>query len=881
MWRRYLTFWGRDIDNDLEDEIRFHIEMRRQEFIDAGLSPDAAREATQQVFGEIEIVREQCRSIDREQERIVQRADYLDQFKQDCLYGLRQIQRRPGLALLTVLTLALGIGANAAVFSVVHGVVLRPLSYDDPERLVMIWTHDVRQDRLEGPLSLPDFDDLKERSRSFRDTSAVISFEWDAILEGNPEPRKIIMQHVSAPFFELLGVDALVGRTLGVVDEDADSPFAVVVSERFWQDRFGRDASVIDRTIVIDGEAATVVGVMPREFRFFNHADFWAPIVRNPLAARNQRSLRWLWAIGRLAESVSPDQADTELDAITADLELEYPDSNTGKRATVVPLHEQVVGDVRTTLLVLLGAVGLILLIACANVASLLLGRASSRRREMAIRNAMGATSGRVIRQLLTENAVLAGIGGLAGLLIAFGGGALLRSMNPEWLPRMQDVHVSGTVLLFTAAVSVLAGLLFSAAPALQASRSAIARSLAGRTGTEVGQSGRHTRDALVVAEVGIALMLLVGAGLLARSFVALVQVDVGFESAQTLTAELELPQSRYANDADRLSLYRLLLDHAAAMPEARNVALTSDLPLHGFMTTRLEVESRPLPVTEHPELVFQRVSADYFKAMGIPLLAGRTFTLEDANDESPPATVNQAAAQLLWGDFDVLNERFRWSGASDDFPWFRVVGVVGNVRHQGPDQAPPSKVYFSLEADVPGGAWLVVRTRTAPATATLSLKEAVRRADPTIVVDSVAPMDAWVSDALTLPRFNTVVVGGFALLALLLAMIGIYGIISYSVAERTHELGVRITLGASGSSILRLVLGRGMLLTVAGIGVGVAGALVLTRYMEALLFGIPSTDPITYLTVSLLLTATALIAGYIPARRALRVDPIQTLRVN
>ena len=880
MRRRYLTFWGRDIDNDLEDEIRFHIEMRRQEFTDAGLSPDAAREATQQVFGDVEIVREQCRSIDQEQERIVQRTDYLDQFKQDCLYGLRQIQRRPGLALLTVLTLALGIGANAAVFSVVHGVVLSPLPYDDPERLVMIWTDNMGQERPEYPLSLPDYHDLKERSRSFEDMSAVISFEWDAILEGDPEPRKVTVQYVSPSFFSMLGIEALLGRTLGATDEDPASTLAVVVSERFWQDRFGGDRSLIGRSIVIDGEPATVVGVIGRKLRFFNDADVWALILRNPLAAQNRRSLYWLWAVGRLRDGVSAEQADAELDAIASDLEADFPDSNTDKRANVVPLHEQVVGDVRTTLLVLLGAVGLILLIACANVASLLLGRASSRRREMAIRNAMGATSGRVIRQLLTENAVLAVIGGLAGLLVAFGGVALLRSMNPAWLPRMQDVHVSGMVLLFTAAISVLAGLLFSAAPALQASRSAIAQSLAGRTGTEVGQRGRHTRDALVVAEVGIALMLLVGAGLLARSFVALVGVDVGFEPGRTLTAELELPPSRYSDDADRLSLYRLLLEQAAAMPEAETVALTSDLPLHDSMTTRLEAESRPLPRTEHPELVFQRVSADYFRAMGIRLLDGRAFALEETNYASPPAIVNQAAARVLWGTSDVLNERFRWSGASDESPWFRVVGVVGNVHHEGPDQEPPPKVYYPLEADVPGGAGLVVRTRTAPATATPSLKEAVRRADPTIVVDSVAPMDAWVSDALTLPRFNTVVVGGFALLALLLAMIGIYGIISYSVAERTHELGVRIALGAGGNSILGLVLGRGILLTVAGIGIGVAGALVLTRHMEALLFGIPSTDPITYLTFSLLLTATALIAGYIPARRALRVDPTQTRRL-
>ena len=879
MWRRYLTFWGRNIDRDLNDEFGFHLEMRRQEFMDSGLPPEPALKAAKRVFGDAELLRNECRLIDRQQEQIVRRTHYFEQFKQDCVYGLRQIYRRPGLALLTVLTLALGIGANAAVFSVVNGVVLSPLPYDDPDRLVMIWTHDIPQNRPEGQLSLPDFNDLKERSRSIEDMSAVIGFEWDAILEGDPEPRKITVQHVSAPFFSLLGIDAMLGRTLGPVDERPDSSPAVVISERLWQSRFGRDPAVIDREVVIDGEAATVVGVMGREFRFFDDADFWAPIVRNPLAAQNRRSLRWLWAVGRLAPGVSADQADTELDAITADLELEYPDSNTGKRARVVPIHEHLVGNARTTLLVLLGAVGFILLIACANVASLLLGRASSRTREMAIRNAMGANRGRVIRQLLTENVVLAGLGGFAGLLVAYGGVFLLQRMNPDWLPRMENVAVDGKVLLFTATVSLLAGLLFSAAPALQASRAAIALSLAGRTGAEVGQRGQRIRDVLVIAEVGIALMLMVGAGLLVRSFVTLVQVDIGFESAHTLTAELELPATRYAEDADRLSFYRVLLDQAAGMPEAETVALTSDLPLRGSMTTTLEVESRPRPRSEHPELVFQRISTDYFRAMGIPLLEGRTFSLEDANDESPAAIVNQAAAQILWNDDDVLNERFRWSGASADFPWFRVVGVVGNVRHQGPDQMPPPKVYFSLEADVPGGVWLVVRTRTSPVAATASLKEAVRRADANVVVDSLAPMDMWISDSLSLPRFNMLVIGGFALLALLLAMIGMYGIVSYSVAERTHELGVRVALGAGGGSILGLVLGRGLLLGVAGIGAGVIGALALTRYMESLLFGIRPTDPATYLAVSALLLATALVAAYIPARRALHVDPIQTLR--
>ncbi len=881
MWRRYRIFWGRSIDRDLNDEFGFHVEMRRQEFMDRGLLPGPALKAAHQVFGDAELLRNECRRIDRQQEQIVRRTNYFEQFKQDCVYGLRQIYRRPGLALLTVLTLALGIGANAAVFSIVYGVVLSPLPYDDANRLVMIWTHDIPQNRLEGQLSLPDFNDLRERSRSVEDMSAVIGFEGDAVLEGDPEPLKINVQHVSAPFFDLLGIDAVLDRTLGPVDEEPDSPLAVVVSERLWQDRFGRDPSVIDREIVIDGEAATVVGVMGREFRFFTEADFWAPIARNPLAAQNRRSLRWLWAIGRLAPGISPEQADTELDAITADLAIDYPDSNTGKRARVVPIHEQLVGDARTTLWVLLGAVGFILLIACANVASLLLGRASSRIREMAIRNAMGATGGRVIRQLFTENAVLAGLGGLAGVLVAQAGVFFLHRMNPDWLPRMENVAVDGTVLLFTATVSLLAGLLFSAAPAIQASRSAIALSLAGRTGAEMGQRGRHIRDVLVVAEVGIALMLMVGAGLLARSFVALVQVDIGFDSARTLTAELELPATRYADDGDRLSLYRVLLEQAAAMPETEAVALTSDLPLHGLMTTRLEVQSRPLPPAQRPELAFQRVGGDYFRAMGIPLLGGRGFAREETNYESPPVIVNQAAARQLWGNSEVLGERFRWSGVSDDFPWFQVVGVVGNVHHQGPDQAPPPKVYFPIEADVPGGAWLVARTRSAPQNAAASMKEAVRRVDPAIVVDSIVPMDVWVRDAMNLPRFNMLVVGGFALLALLLAMIGIYGITSYSVAERTHELGVRVALGAGGDSILKLVLGRGLFLTVAGVGAGVIGAIALTRYMESLLFGIGSTDPITYFGVSVLMLGTALVAAYIPARRALRVDPIQTLRVN
>jgi putative ABC transport system permease protein len=531
--------------------------------------------------------------------------------------------------------------------------------------------------------------------------------------------------------------------------------------------------------------------------------------------------------------------------------------------------------------LVLLGAVGFILLIACANVASLLLGRASNRTREMAIRNAMGATGARVIRQLLAENVGLAGLGGLAGLLVAYGGVALLQLMNPEWLPRLDNVAVNGTVFLFTGAASLLAGLLFSAAPALLASRSAFGLSLTGRAGTETGQRGRRIRDVLVVAEVGVALILMVGAGLLARSFVTLVQVDIGFEPTRTLTAELEVPATRYANDEDRLTLYRTLLEQAAAIPGTEAVALTSDLPLGGLMTTRLEIQGRPQPRAEHPELAFQRIGGDYFQAMGISLLEGRPFAREETNRESPPAIVNQAAARIMWAKTDVLNEQFRWSGASDSSPWFQVVGIVGDVRHQGPDKQPTPKVYFPLEADVPGGAWLVARTPGAPENSASSLKDAVRRVDPSIVVGSVQPMNVFVSNSLNLPRFNMLVIGGFALLALLLAVIGIYGIISYSVAERTHELGVRMALGAGGGSLLGLVLARGLLLSIAGVGTGVIGALALTLYMESLLFGIGSTDPATYFAVSTFLLATALVAAYIPTRRALRVDPIETLRVN
>ena len=531
-------------------------------------------------------------------------------------------------------------------------------------------------------------------------------------------------------------------------------------------------------------------------------------------------------------------------------------------------------------LLVLLGAVGFVLLIACGNVASLLLGRATTRVREMAIRNAMGATRARVIRQLLTENIVLAALGGVAGLVVGYGGVALMQLVRPDWLPRIEGVAVTSPVLLFTAAVAVLAGLLFSAAPALQASRSAIAVSLAGRTGTEAVQRGRTTRDVLVVAEIALALTLLIGAGLLARSFVTLMGTDVGFEAAQMLTAAVELPELRYSEDRERLTLYRTLLENAAAIPDAETVALTSDLPLHGIPTTSLTVEGNPQPIAENPELAFQRVSADYFRTMHIPLVDGRTFAPEDANDTSPSAIVNEAAAEAMRGRSGVIDERFRWS-ESEEGPWFHVVGVVGNVRHGGPDQSPPPKVYYNFEADVPGSVWLVVRTRSAPESAVASLTETIRRVDPAIVVDPIAPMETWISGALTRPRFNTIVLGGFALLALVLTMIGVYGIINHSVAERNHELGVRIALGARRNAILTLVLGRGLMLTLLGVGLGVGGALILTRYMESMLFGIPNTDPATYFLVSMLLIATATAAAWVPARRALGVDPIEVLRTN
>ncbi|MEP7272367.1 MAG: ABC transporter permease [Acidobacteriota bacterium] len=802
---------------------------------------------------------------------------------QDLRYGARMLLKKPGFTIITVLMLALGIGANTSIFSVVNGVLLKPLPYHAPEELIRAFERTQGQPKF--PMALGNFQDYREQNTTLATLALFTRSDVDLTRDNIPE--RLTALGVTGEFFDVLGAQPLLGRAFRRGDELPENNAVAIFSNSLWQRDFDGDPGIIGKTVNLSGRPFTVVGVMQPglqhvggDYRSLPHGesvDVWWPLELRPQAGRGAHFCN---AVGRMKTGVSVAQAEADFNVIASRLAQQYPRSNEGWGIRIEPLHEELVGSTRTTLWVLLGAVFFVLLIACVNVANLLLARATAREREMAVRSAMGAGRARIVRQLLTEGLLLAGLGGVAGITLAFWAIRALRALGPEQLPRLQSVSIDGRILLFTLALSLVTGILFGLAPALQAGRINLNELLkeGGRSASR-GMRLRRLRDALVIVEVALALVLMVGAGLLMRGFWKLQQADPGFSTEGVLTASLTLPGARYREPAKSVAFQEQLLDRLAALPGVQAAGLTSDLPWTGYdENAGFNIEGRTSAPNDGPGGRYHYSSPDYFRAVGIPLIAGRFFTRADRVGAQRVVLINQSLASRYWPGESAVGKRFTFSSQPKEADWFNIVGVVGDVKDFPASASAVPAFYWPVLQQTTRQLIVAVRAN-APSSMADRVRNEVRALDPDLPLADVRTLETISSAAVAGQRFTLWLVGLFALIALVLAAVGIYSVLSYLVAQRTQEIGIRVALGARTSDVLRLVIGQGMTLALGGVALGVVGALCLTGLMQKLLYGLSATDPWTFSAIALLLTVVALVACYLPARRAARVDPMTALR--
>jgi putative ABC transport system permease protein len=821
------------------------------------------------------------------------RANMLAAFWQDLRYGARMLFKNPGFTLIAVITLSLGIGANSAIFSVVNSVLLREAPYREPRRLVMVWSDrpqfQARTGMTEFPVSAADFTDWRDQNQGFEQIAAFHSQALN--LTGFGEPEVLGAVRASVNLFALLGVEPRRGRVFLPEEDQAGANRVVILSDGLWQRRFGSDPKVIGQTISLNNEPYTVVGVMPPDFQFPRKADLpagfgfpsevhlYAPLALTP-EQRNNRGRHYLAVIARLKPQTSFDQAQAEMVGIAGRLERQYPDLNRNKSVRLVGFHQQVVGKARFGLLTLLGAVGFVLLIACANVANLLLARGAARQKEIAIRTALGAGRWRVIRQLLTESLLLAASAGALAMLLAVWGVDLLRMILPDNLPRADEIGVDFRVFGFTLVITLLTGILFGLIPALQASRTDINETLK-EGGRSSGGSGHNRfRGLLVVSEVALALVLLVGAGLMMRSFVLLMSVDPGLDPQNVLTMDIRLLRGKY-QPSQQVAFFRQLLERLRALPGVHSAGAVYPLPLSGMEEgTGFGIEGQPPPAPGERRNAGPRwVSPDYFKTLKIQLLKGRVFTEGDGGDSPPVLIINEAMARQYWPNEDPVGRRVSFNSRDNQPVWREIVGVVKDVRHTALDTESKPQMYFPFTQFPSSFMTLVARTDGDPLSFVAAMRGQVQAIDRDQPVSNIHTMEELLARSVSQRRFNLLLLAFFAGVALLLAAVGIYGVMSYSVEQRTHEIGVRMALGARTADVMRLLIGHGMKLVATGVAIGLAGAFALTRLISTLLFGVRANDPLTFAVIALSLALVSLAACWIPARRATKVDPLVALR--
>jgi putative ABC transport system permease protein len=871
LWRN--LFHKDRVDQEFSEEIQSYLEMLTEAKLKQGLSPQEARRNALLELGGVEQVEERVREI--------RMGQFIETAWRDVRLGVRTLVHSPIFTAVTVLSLALGIGANTAIFSVVNGLLLRPLSYPESERLVDVW-HTPPQQSFPGldrfSVSPANYLDWKAQSNSFEQI-AVYGYAGLSLSTSN-DPLPLIGASVSSDFFSVLRTNAMLGRTFTPDEERSGSDQVVVISHALWQRAFGANPNIVGQTLTLNSRSFNVVGIMPAGFEFPREADLWIPLAWDD-KDRQVRSIHDYLVIARLKPNVSVQQAQAEMTTISTRLEQQYPEENKGWGAKVIPLREDLVGDVRTALLVLFCAVSFVLLIACANVANLMLARGANRKKEMAVRIALGAGRVRLIRQLLTESVLLAVTGGLLGLLLAVFGSKLLVRLGS--LPNAGDIGIDTWALGFTLLVSFAAGIIIGIMPALQFTRTNVSETLkqgSGRTGGSPIK--QYTRKALVISEVALSLVLLVGAGLMIRSFWKLQNVDPGFDTHNALTMSVVLTFTRYPEPQQQLAFLDRAIEQIRAVPGVVSVGATTTIPLAGGGSTQpFSIEGRPAgTIAEQPMAQTRYISTDYFRAIGIPLRQGRFFTEQDRDKSVPVIIISEAMARRFWPGENPIGKRLTPSfhieqGARE------IVGVVGDVKARGLDSDSSTMMYMPYKQSPRPFMSFVVRTASNPESLIQPVSKAIYSIDKDQALTDVQTMDQVLLASLSGRRFNMTLLLTFAGVALLLAAVGVYGVMNYTVTLRRRELGIRMALGAAKMDVLRLVLGQGLMLTLIGVGAGLISAYALTRLMASLLYGVTATDYLTFGSVSAMLITVGLAASYIPARRATKVNPTIALRAE
>jgi predicted permease len=878
-WRS-RTAIARDIDVELE----FHLEMRVNELIAQGADTGEARRRAREEFGDLDFTRAYCRAIDERADRAERMSDRIDEWRQDVRYAFRTLRRSPGFALVSLITLAVAIGANTAIFSVARAVLLKPLPYGSPESLVAIFESWPGNPGEHTPLSPANFFDYRAQQRPFTDIAAYEGMGSVIWRPESADPVSLSALAVAPNLFNVLATPALHGRTFAPGDKTPGNDLKVVVSYGFWQRALGGDVASIGKTITLNGRPHVVLGVMPRGFTLGLGEDIWMPLdLGDALAdATRSRKQHYVHAVGRLKNGTTIASARSAMALIARRLEIQYPEANTGRTTELVPLHESVSGTLRPALLLLQGAALMVLLIACANLANLTLSRTIGRRREVALRAALGAGRGRLVRQLLTESLLLATIGGVIGVALAVVGTRILLALNPDTLPSMFSAGVDGRVVAFSAVLSIATGIVFGLVPALDAARANVHDSLKdGGRAASCGRASERVRRLLVVAQVGLAVMLLVGAGLLVRSFRELTRTRLGFDPDHVLTAGLRAAGARYDSSAAINQYFDAVVDAVRRSPGVVAVGTANILPTRGSIGTSLRVDGDPIDENHLPDLRYVSVRGDYFAALRIPLVAGRLYDASDTPTSPKTVVINETAARRFFPKGDAIGRRIRIGPDPHGTP-MTIVGIVGDVRSEGLEiPAEPTMFANHRQETWERSQSIVIRMAGDPLAAIPILRRVAKSADPSLALRDIATMNDVLGTSLAPRRFAVGLATSFSAVALLLALVGIYGVLGYIVTTRTREFGVRLALGATRRSILMLVVRQGLAWSCVGLVAGAGGAMLSGRLLARMLYGVSQVDPSTYVTVVLGLLIVSGIACLIPASRATRVDPLASMRAE